>query len=305
MWSSSSIVFLINYTRFHHHTGLTFQNWSKCTYSPQNLRNRFFEFEMWIVGKYLVLTHNMLSTAKVSKSQVDQGELLVQQSKAYNIYSTAAQLTLQNCQMFYNFTWPFHLKVKVLSLEINYAKDRSKPMMTTMAWCKPGHTSSLIDHGAVWDLLPWGAIQEFFGMAMKRILKVMMMVMTLPSDENAESWLEVVTREESSCEDRQSHRQAISHRCSHSAHNPPHRLHHLQICHNFSSRIHHFSAPRCASRFLCGIFLSSRSGSGLSLSQGIFTTLFSGELRHHYQPYVSGFGVIFPYFAYFSYFAYF
>ena len=180
---------------------------------------------VWILnvnwGKYLVLTSYMLSTAKVSKSQVDQGELLLQQSKAYNIYSTAAQLTLQNCQMFYNFTWPFHLKVKVLSLEINYAKDRSKHMMTTMAWCKPGHTSSLIDHGAVWDLLPWGAIQEFFGMAMKRILKVMMMEITFPIDENAESGMEVVTGEESSCEDRQSHRQAISHRCSHSAHNPP------------------------------------------------------------------------------------
>ena len=133
---------------------------------------------MWIVGKYLVLTHNMLSTAKVSKSQVDQGELLVQQSKAYNIYSTAAQLTLQNlqnCQMFYNFLLAFSLSLD----DIKHAKDQSKPMMTMMAWCEAGHTSSLIDHGAVWDLLPWGAIQEFFGMAMKRIQVIMMVMMKI------------------------------------------------------------------------------------------------------------------------------
>ena len=265
MWSSSSIVFLINYTRFHHHTCLTFQNWSKCTYSPQNLRNRFFEFEMWIVGKYLVLTHNMLSTAKVSKSQVDQGELLLQQSKAYNIYSTAAQLTLQNCQMFYNFTWPFHLKVKVLSLEINYAKDRSKPMMTTMAWCKPGHTSSLIDHGAVWDLLPWGAIQEFFGMAMKRI-KVILMVMMKMLKVEWKWWQE---KRAAVRIDKVIDRQFLTGAALPTS--PPPSPH-LQICHNFSFHIHHFSgSPVCLQISLWDI---SQFMVWFRLFQGIFTTSF-------------------------------
>ena len=147
-------------------------------------------------------------------------------------------------------------------------------------------------------------------MAMKRILKVMMMEITFPSDENAESWLEVVTREESSCEDRQSHRQAISHPCCCAHH--LHLSRYVTISHpiftisqryvTISHKIFTISQPPgVPPDFFVGYF----SVHGLVQVSRDIHNLFSGELRHHYQPYVSGFGVIFPYFAYFSYFAYF
>ena len=134
------------------------------------------------------------------------------------------------------------------------------PAVTAM-----GHTSPLIDHGAVWGLL---SLEEPF----RNSLGCFDQEDTgfdgdgsdLSSDENAiendESGMEVVTgaREESSCEDRQSHRQAISHPGPIPP-SPP-----LQICHNFSKDIHHFSFPLwCASRFLFEIFLSSWSWSQL------------------------------------------
>ena len=110
----------------------------------------------------------------------------------------------------------------------------------------------------------------------------MMMEITFPIDENAESWLEVVTGEESSCEDRQSHRQAISHRCSHSAHIPPT----VSTSPDMSQFLIPYSPflrlPGVPPDFFVGYF--SVHGLVQAFSRDIHN-LFSGELHRCHQPY--------------------
>ena len=121
-------------------------------------------------------------------------------------------------------------------------------------------------------------------MAMKRI-KVILMVHNIDENaddiENAESWLEVVTGEESSCEDRQSHRQAISHRCC-SAHIPP-TVSTISRYVTISHPIFTISqTPRVPPDFFVGYF--SVHGLVQAFSRDIHN-LFSGELHRCHQPY--------------------